>query len=328
MLFEGGNEVGRVLAEYPEIGTKGLIVPLRGVPTEERLLDFRQPILIPDITQDPSFAPVAKPLLDQGIQSMMFVPIISQGRLLGSLGLDTVGYAHKFSKDDVDLCKIFAAQIAVAIENAQLYQEVQKRAEALETLRNTSSAITLENNPVLKILTKRAVDLLSARGGGIYKYYPEREELAIVADSYKPEQVSKRLRLGEGMAGQLVKNGLPFMSVNNYNEWPGRASVFVDEIPFEAVLEVPIRWQDSVIGVLYVEDKAGRLFDEDDANKLAVVANQTAIALATTELIANAEMLASDKTKSECLKKLAAATDEIVGDLANRTLDDRLVSDR
>ncbi len=326
MLFEAGSETGRVLAEYPEIGTKGLIVPLRGVPAEERLLDFREPILMLDIAKDVSFAPVAKPLLDQGIESMMLVPIIGRDRLLGSLGLDTVGYPRRFSKDDVDLCRIFAAQVAVAIENAQLYEEVKKRAEALETLRNTFSGINsrLERNPVLKIIAKQAVDILKARGGGIYKYYPEREELVIVADYYKPDQVGKTLRLGEGMAGQLVKNGLPFMSVANYNEWPGRASIFADEKPFEAVLEVLIKWQGSVIGVLYVDDKAGRVFSRDDANALTTLANQSAIALATTELIANTEMLAIDQTRSERLEKLALATKEIVGDLAIRTLDDRL----
>src|SRR5437868_7858198 len=50
MVFDNNYQNGEVISEYPTIGTKGLSIPLNGVPAEQRMIDFRQPIAIPDIS--------------------------------------------------------------------------------------------------------------------------------------------------------------------------------------------------------------------------------------------------------------------------------------
>src|SRR6185436_18496736 len=54
MVFDSEPWCARVISEYPPIGTKGLTLPWRGVPAEEQMVTFKQPILVPDVLQDSS----------------------------------------------------------------------------------------------------------------------------------------------------------------------------------------------------------------------------------------------------------------------------------
>jgi signal transduction histidine kinase len=61
-----------------------------------------------------------------GTRSILLVPIISKGQVLGSLGLDIIKKTHAFTPEEIDLCEVFAAQVAVAIENARQHEELKK----------------------------------------------------------------------------------------------------------------------------------------------------------------------------------------------------------
>jgi len=66
------------------------------------------------------------------MHSFLGVPIISKGRLFGNLYLTEKQGAEEFSKEDEKMAVTLAAQAAVAIENASLYEEVQRSYEELK----------------------------------------------------------------------------------------------------------------------------------------------------------------------------------------------------
>ncbi len=78
----------------------------------------RAPELVNDVTADPRFLPVP----NAGIRAELAVPILLGGRLLGVL--DVAG-ANPFSDDDLTGLVIMADQLAVALENAALYERAQ-----------------------------------------------------------------------------------------------------------------------------------------------------------------------------------------------------------
>ena len=84
-----------------------------------------KPLYIPDARQNPTFVP-----FDPAVRSLLVVPMISKGRVIGTLCIDD-DKPDVFSSDDGRLLAIAAAQAAVAIENAQLYESLKKRAEEL-----------------------------------------------------------------------------------------------------------------------------------------------------------------------------------------------------
>jgi signal transduction histidine kinase len=84
-----------------------------------------KPIYVPD-THDIDFI-----FFDSAVRSLLCVPLITHERVIGALAIDKdVPYA--FTSDDERLLTIAAAQAAVAIENARLYEDLRERAKHLE----------------------------------------------------------------------------------------------------------------------------------------------------------------------------------------------------
>lgn len=321
VIFEEGLEKGKVWAEHPSIGMLGLELPLRGVKAEEELLNSKEPLIIPNVKEKASLGPVRDILLSFGIRSILIIPVIGKHGILGSFSLDSIQHLRTFTTDEINLCKAFAAQVAIAIENAHLYEEEKLWRRQLEALRLTMLDITTKQNrgKLLKTIIERAVGLLGGKSGGIYEYHPERQELTIIADFNRSDNIGKTLRVGQGMAGRLVMTGAePFMIVHDYNNWPDRADIYEDQRPFGAVLEVPLQRGEEIIGVLYVDDAVGRLFTEKDAHLLGLFADQATIALV------NAELTASDETKLKKIELLAHAASEFMVGLNTKSLEDRL----
>jgi hypothetical protein len=125
VLFDEDLKTGKVVAEYPQMGIDGLVIPLIGVPTEEKLISLKEAVAVKDVQLDPGFQPVADILTKLDICSILIVPIISKDRIIGSFGLDVMKHKREFTNEEIALCKIFAAQISGVIENAQRYQETK-----------------------------------------------------------------------------------------------------------------------------------------------------------------------------------------------------------
>ena len=90
----------------------------------------RRPVRLKDLGQDPraiGFPPGHPPM-----RSFLGVPIISKGRLFGNLYVTEKRDAEEFSKEDEQLAVTLAAQAAIAIENANLYEELRRSYEELK----------------------------------------------------------------------------------------------------------------------------------------------------------------------------------------------------
>lgn len=205
-------------------------------------------------------------------------------------------------------------------------------APQIEALQDTSRIVAsyVDRNTILTRIVEDAVWKLNAKGGGIYQYDAERKRLTIVADYGRPDHIKGTLRLGEGMAGRLVKSGEPYKIINNYDKWRGKASIYTGKSFFGAVLEVLLKVQDKILGVLYVDDHINRKFTPDDARLLSAVAKDAAIILNSPsfdEKYTRNSQLVRRYTLSERLEhweRLSRISNEIVSELSTMGLERRL----
>ena len=65
------------------------------------------------------------------IRSWMGVPLIARGEMIGMIALDRAE-SHSFKTTDAEMAETFAAQAAIAIQNAQLFEDTQQHAATLE----------------------------------------------------------------------------------------------------------------------------------------------------------------------------------------------------
>lgn len=286
--FDGDYTQGRVVAEYPMWKSVGTVIPVQGVPAEEQLVTSQEPIVLTNIANETSLGVVRDVLVGLKIRSILVVPVVSKGCVLASFSLDVIDLSRIFTKEEIELCKLFAAQVVAALENAQLFTEVRRYAERLEKLRHTSLAITsqLDRDKLLQVIIEQAVAFLEAQGGCIYEYDAERQELNAIADYGLPSDLQNHtLHIGEGAAGRLVQTHQPYIIIDNYEQWSGKALVYNGKVSFGSVIDVLLQWQDRIVGVLCINDVVGRQFTVTDAELLRLFADQAAIAMTNAKLV-------------------------------------------
>lgn len=243
-----------------------------------------QSLLCNDVRQELRFHP--HELLPE-TQSELAVPLRVGEVVVGVLDVQSTD-PNAFHEDDVTALQILADQVAVAIENAHLFERTRHQYAAMHALHDISLDISsqLESGRVLEVILERATHLLNTHGSTLGIYDSEAKVIRQVAvHNVPPEVEGVELQLGEGVAGQVVASGEPLI-INDYRAWAKR-SLQVPDGPLTAIIGVPLRWQGQVIGVLDVLDQGDRRsFNDDDVQLLSLFADLASIALKNADLYA------------------------------------------
>ena len=88
--------------------------------------DLRQPVVVPDVSKDPRYV-----LANPETRSEMAVPLIYRGRVIGVVDLESTELGY-FTEEHARIFSTLAPQIAIAIENARLYEQVARSEARLE----------------------------------------------------------------------------------------------------------------------------------------------------------------------------------------------------
>ncbi|HDQ73356.1 MAG TPA: GAF domain-containing protein, partial [Chloroflexi bacterium] len=252
-------------------------------PEFQQVMDRRIPL---NLQVDQASPALRSRLEELGVASLLVVPLVSQGRVIGFMLLDHVEAGHVFASEQVDLAVGIAGQAAVAIENARLHGAAGRRLREMTALHETSLDIMaqLEMPLLLEAVIARAADLLDVTGGMVYLYDNDQEKLVVVV-CYNLENDYTGLLLdpGEGVAGRVFLTGEP-LAIGDYSNWPGRSSQYAHVVT-RSVLSVPLRWQEEIIGVLNIVDNVHvDTFSDQDVQLLVHFADQAAIAITNARL--------------------------------------------
>ena len=139
---------------YPQDVVMKLRIPLGEGITGTAAFD-RKPVVVDDVRNYPSYIEAVK-----GARSELAVPLIAHSQLVGVLDIESkeTGY---FREEQVRLLSLLASQIAIAIDNAKIYESERKSRELLELLYE----ISLDMGSTLEIdeLVKRSPPALKRR---------------------------------------------------------------------------------------------------------------------------------------------------------------------
>jgi PAS domain S-box-containing protein len=249
---------------------------------------------------DRDFAPVmgdilpgpAKKELPRLVELLRAYEAISAPLLAGSdvLGFLTV-WAERLTEEDLPSISILAQQAAVALERADLYEDAMRRVFEMEALRKTTLDMTrqLDLQQLLRLIVERAAALIRTRGGALYLYRPDQDDLEMVVSLNLGEDYSgTRLKPGEGLSGRVLLTGQP-LAVEDYSHWENSSNHFVDT-QFGGVLAVPLKWAEQTLGVLNVTDgPSPRSFDQRDLWLLEWFANHAAVAIENARAFSETE---------------------------------------
>ena len=142
---------------------------------------LKEPVLVPDVTADPRYI-----MVNPETRSELAIPMIHKGKVIGVLDLESP-QSHYFNEDHVQTLSILAANLAVSLENARLYEQVARDEARLE--RDLQAAKRIQGALLRPVPTEDfGVDLaaryVSARavGGDLYeflRYGPQQLGIAL-----------------------------------------------------------------------------------------------------------------------------------------------------
>jgi sigma-B regulation protein RsbU (phosphoserine phosphatase) len=143
---------------------------------------------------------------------------------------------------------------------------------------------TLDFDHALKTLVEGAIELLGVDRGSILILDAATETLTIRVARGLPDEIvrSTRIRLGEGIAGEVARTGQPVVleDVRRHPGWKKRPRGAGDEYADFSALCVPLEIHGSIHGVMTFNQKRnGRSFTGTDLEFALLIANQAAVAL-------------------------------------------------
>lgn len=140
VLVDSNGLTGQVVAEYPPGGAAGLTIPL-DFPAFRQIQANHQPVASYNALTDPRFGPAVAALQAVGVQSVLIAPLVAQGRVIGSIGLDAIAAPRRFSAEEVNMTRVVADQMAIAITNARAFEAEHAARVQADTLRQAAAAL-------------------------------------------------------------------------------------------------------------------------------------------------------------------------------------------
>jgi phosphoserine phosphatase RsbU/P len=259
---------------YPEPERAVRLRP--GVGLVGAAVQAEQPLLVNDVSSDSRYVEFAP-----GMQSELVVPLLHKSRTIGALNILSKN-RDQFSMRDVAIATQFAAHVAVAVVNAQLFERSRQDAEAFETLaeigRDVASILDLDELFArIAQLTKRVIDY---RTFGILLVNDDDELEMKLAVQYGEKVEVPRVRLGEGLVGYAALHK-EVVLVTDVDQDP-RYIKLVPDVRSE--LAIPLLLKDRCIGVLDLESPELAAFSKREVEILTLLASQAAVAIENARL--------------------------------------------
>jgi signal transduction histidine kinase len=242
------------------------------------LIREARPLLLHDLATDPRS--VGFPRNHPPMKSFLGVPILQRGVAYGNLYLTEKRGGGPFTDEDLDLSQLLAAQAAVAIENARLYESTTRWLRQFETLNEIGNALAaeVELGPLLDLVARRLRELIDARV--VLILVPGRSgDLAVAAADGEGTSGLVGLSLGvdRSKSGRILER-CRSERVDSMLEDPEVDQQTSRRLGVRTGLYVPLVVRGQAIGVVVAHDRAGSdpRFTDDDLRLAETLATRAA----------------------------------------------------
>jgi sigma-B regulation protein RsbU (phosphoserine phosphatase) len=248
------------------------------------------PVRVSDVSKDPRYINAI-----ESVRSELAVPLIFKNRCVGVLDIQSKQLDY-FTPDQQNILTLLASRLAIAIENARLFERTRSQAETLLVLnevgREASSILDVEE------LLRRAAELVKRvidyQMLSIMLYDEESNSFRHRIDVKYGQSVQGKMRIAakEGIVGAAAALREP-VRVPDVTRDPRYLMVNPET---RSELAIPMMHQNRVIGVLDLESPQLDYFTEDHVQALSILAASLAVSLENARLY---QQVARDEARME-----------------------------
>src|SRR5271165_5960676 len=235
------------------------------------------------------------------VRSELAVPLMLQGKVIGVLDVQS-RHVNYFTPEQQSILTLLASRLAVAIDNARLFQRVRAQAETLlllnEVGRETSSILDVEE--LLRRAAEQIKRVIDYQILSLMLYDEVQKVFRHRLDVKHGQRVQGKMRVAvsEGIVGAAATLKEPVV-VPDVTTDPRYVMVNPET---RSELAIPMMHKGKVIGVLDLESPQLNYFTEDHVQTLSILAANLAVSLENARLY---EQVARDEARME--RELTAA---------------------
>jgi len=304
--LRGYEQFGEKVARAAE----AVIFEIATTPNLQRMIETGQPLIIPDTT---SYAGWIHIEAASHVRSWAGAPIIAHGQVIAFFSLDkTEPYFYR--QEHATYLAAFASQAALAIENARLYSEAQRRSEEQRMLYAAARDFSagLEAEAILQAVVHHTVEALRAAICIVLRWEPALEQVVVVQACEAVTSGSMPLTTAYSLRTEpMLYRALTECEPLRLQPHSADDSTFLFRFAQMKLLILPLATglKSAVYGLVVVGRTADAVdFNDTDVQLGQSLATQAATALENARLYAEVESL--------------AVTDSLTG-IANRRAFDR-----
>jgi PAS domain S-box-containing protein len=281
-----------------------------------------QPVIVVDAATDPRTDKRAVDLF--GDKSILVVPLANKGRVIGSLFLNHISRHYQYSPQEIAVIQAIASQAAVAIENAQLYEESRlQRLQLLASFRRIGDALAtgLDVTNTLRLVVELATEMLRATVGALTLRSIDGETSKPIeplnghglndvqwAPFDAPQIYGVALSSLPDLAAEVIRRGEPIYLADLHEREGGETTSSANSA-LRTYVGVPLYLRGEIIGTLGIYHNLPRRFSPAEVDLLASFGAQAAIAIDNARLFGHlqkkvAELSASAARNAQLLANL------------------------
>jgi len=266
-----------------------------------------QPIAVEDAMNDPR---VAHRITDvENIRSLLHVPIKVNGEVFGVFGVN-YRQPREMSGEEERVLLALAHRAAVAIENAQLYTESERRRHELEALYRADETLysSLRLDDVLRSLVDVATDVMNADKISVTIWDPQHQHLVTAAaHGFSPESTSTPLLPGEDIDVDKVM-GVDLIVITDAANDPRLATPRLRELikreGIRTSVAAPIMVSGQPFGIFSVAFCSEHVPSSDEQRLAQALAQRAGLALQNARLFEQAQQVATAEERQRLAREL------------------------
>lgn len=245
------------------------------------LIDEARPLRLRDLAAHPQSS--GFPGHHPPMTSFLGAPVRARGRVFGNIYLTDKKGGDEFTQQDEDALLVLAAQAGIAVANARVYEESNRRQRSLEVVHDLTERI-LAGEALAGILGSVAASARELVGADVSMIVgqadPGNPSTVMVAEGHGAEELRGTVvPFGKSLSGEVMRTGHPLV-VEDASSHPDAYAPIVTSAEMGPAIFVPLRLRDRIFGTLSVANRrGGSLFSGEDLNLVQTFANQASVAI-------------------------------------------------
>lgn len=244
------------------------------------------------------------------------VPIHLRGELIGEIELEADDASPPMSEDELELVTHVAENIGLALDNARLFTETQRRVTELDALNQISQAVTTELalDPLLDLIGDQVRSIFEVDNVyiALYERASGRIELPYFVNDGERVQVEP-IEFGEGITSHIIRTREPLVINRDTDAVMAQLGAKTYGNSAKSYLGVPVIVGEDVIGVISIQSSQREgMFDQANVRLMETIAATVGAAIQNAQLYGAMQQEVVTRQRAEQEIKLSLREKEVL----------------